>query len=999
MKRGQDHVQRSVLAQDGAAKRNLSDDLHDHRLGCDDDHDRLRGGRRVRRRQQRLRVVATLLVLAALLLPTLAEVGTALAQSCREVLAPAYPNAQIVTLEAGEVIYAHYAEDTYLWPVWEPFPPLPGGILVPQDGMEIQQTEVYYLFHDPGTITEPVAQYADDWNCSTLDTCAAQIGQTIDAVTADLFEMLNCTAAIIFGEPRCTNYDGGSSGFGQPAGIRICNPNPPTPTPTPTALPPPPGCYLWSIPANSDWTHVFTERSVVHSYPTPYTIQYLNQYGGYEDTWSWLTTWDQAINPIIVEPNRLEMFHRYYGPDQPGAGITTPDSKLLVCPVAEGTPTATPTVTPTPGVDLGPGDSRIFVYENWDVVGFQCYSYEGRHVFMSYSLDGQEYTDVNWCDKRPWKRFRLDGDPVWFRLENRHSTESRSFPIDVQTHNDKIIDILLDHQSEYYVLPMQHVYFNILNPSVYSAQCSGSIEDAGDVRLYVNGVLASDSGICDKKSTASGLSAEELSVYGSTGQWTTTRNHAIVTLWQSAQTSTPAPATRTPPPTFTPQASRTPTNTPTATITPTITPTWNPLTPTPTPTATGTATATGTPYATSTPRPTSPPTPTPDPRFDCDICLKLTQIIAKLEIQISLQQTAVALLKTPVVVNVPTDDPRYEQTQVALLETIAAGGTASTATSASTATNTPTASRTPTATPALPRVRAEVSKPGAVREGAGFVAVNLVLSQPHDKSVSVHWETQAGSAVGVLDYVPWSEDITFAPGETVKTVQIIILDDDEGESDESFSVVLSSPDNALLDDFSSAMIQIQDDDRPATPTASNTPTGTLTATSTPAGLPPSDLVCRPTATLQPMNKSPMPDLALVLPTIRPLPTLFATIEISAHVMIDVVQTAQSAIETPMRALETSTANYDWEGGELLSQTAVANVEPGMEWVVLLNPNAPAWTEEGSVLWALAPFLGPLMPIISISLLVVIAQFFLWVLKWLLRLLDIIFGAIELIPGE
>jgi hypothetical protein len=102
----------------------------------------------------------------------------------------------------------------------------------------------------------------------------------------------------------------------------------------------------------------------------------------------------------------------------------------------------------------------------------------------------------------------------------------------------------------------------------------------------------------------------------------------------STATIAPIAPTRTPPPTFTPQASRTPTATPTATITPTITPTWNPLTPTPTPTATGTATPTGTPYATSTPAPTGTPAPTATPTAaifpthvaSCTECIAITPI-------------------------------------------------------------------------------------------------------------------------------------------------------------------------------------------------------------------------------------------------------------------------------------------------------------------------------------------------------------------------------------
>ena len=295
-------------------------------------------------------------------------------------------------------------------------------------------------------------------------------------------------------------------------------------------------------------------------------------------------------------------------------------------------------------------------------------------------------------------------------------------------------------------------------------------------------------------------------------------------------------------------------------------------------------------------------------------------------------------------------------------------------------------------------MRLDVAKSGRVREDAGFVAVNLSLSKPYERPVTVSWETQSGSAVGVLDYVPWSESVTFAPHETVKTVQIVILDDTVAESDETFTVRLYDPIGVVLDDFPSAMVEILDDDRP-TPTS--TLTGTPGPTPTLSHMPPTSAACVATITSIPHNGSPMPDLAITLPTMLPMPTypITATIAVSLTNMLDIVATIQSGLETPLAGIGTATANYSYESGQEAAGTITAQMEPGMEWVALANPAAPAWQEEGGPLWALWPALWPVLPIISITLVVTLLRFFLWVFAWALKIIDIIFKILELIPGE
>ena len=70
-----------------------------------------------------------------------------------------------------------------------------------------------------------------------------------------------------------------------------------------------------------------------------------------------------------------------------------------------------------------------------------------------------------------------------------------------------------------------------------------------------------------------------------------------------------------------------------------------------------------------------------------------------------------------------------------------------------------------------------------VREGPGAVlAFNVMLDRASRETATVDWETLDGSAKAGEDYVAASGTLTFAPGQTVKTVNVAVIDDahDEG---------------------------------------------------------------------------------------------------------------------------------------------------------------------------------------------------------------------------
>jgi len=72
------------------------------------------------------------------------------------------------------------------------------------------------------------------------------------------------------------------------------------------------------------------------------------------------------------------------------------------------------------------------------------------------------------------------------------------------------------------------------------------------------------------------------------------------------------------------------------------------------------------------------------------------------------------------------------------------------------------------------------------------------LSPPSTQTVTVNWATHDGTAVAPGDYASGSGTLTFSPGTTNQFVRIVITPDTHFEFDETFSVQLSSPVNAIL---------------------------------------------------------------------------------------------------------------------------------------------------------------------------------------------------------
>jgi hypothetical protein len=103
----------------------------------------------------------------------------------------------------------------------------------------------------------------------------------------------------------------------------------------------------------------------------------------------------------------------------------------------------------------------------------------------------------------------------------------------------------------------------------------------------------------------------------------------------------------------------------------------------------------------------------------------------------------------------------------------------------------------------------------SVAEASGSVSLPVSLSAPAAGVVTVDYATADGTALTGSDYTGTSGTLTFAPGETVKSITVPILDDTSVESAKSFTVTLSNPVGLLSSSLDAHTVTIVDDDQPA----------------------------------------------------------------------------------------------------------------------------------------------------------------------------------------
>lgn len=84
-------------------------------------------------------------------------------------------------------------------------------------------------------------------------------------------------------------------------------------------------------------------------------------------------------------------------------------------------------------------------------------------------------------------------------------------------------------------------------------------------------------------------------------------------------------------------------------------------------------------------------------------------------------------------------------------------------------------------------------------DGSSNAVFTVSLSEVSAQTVTVAYATVDETATHGLDYQQTTGTLTFNPGETNKTITVVLLEDAASEGAESFSVSLSSPVNATID--------------------------------------------------------------------------------------------------------------------------------------------------------------------------------------------------------
>ncbi len=115
----------------------------------------------------------------------------------------------------------------------------------------------------------------------------------------------------------------------------------------------------------------------------------------------------------------------------------------------------------------------------------------------------------------------------------------------------------------------------------------------------------------------------------------------------------------------------------------------------------------------------------------------------------------------------------------------------------------------------VPAATFSIGGGGAVLEGnAGTqnALVTVRLSEPHPNSVTVNYSTADGTATAGSDYNAVSGKLTFAKGETSKTILVPVRGDRVVEPDESFRVQLSNPTKGTSIANGTGVVAIVDDE-------------------------------------------------------------------------------------------------------------------------------------------------------------------------------------------
>ncbi len=99
-----------------------------------------------------------------------------------------------------------------------------------------------------------------------------------------------------------------------------------------------------------------------------------------------------------------------------------------------------------------------------------------------------------------------------------------------------------------------------------------------------------------------------------------------------------------------------------------------------------------------------------------------------------------------------------------------------------------------------------------VSEGGGSAVISVSRSGDLSAPATVFYQTSNGTASDRSDYSAAIGTLRFAPNQLSKQITVFVTDDVRAETNETFTLILSSPAGALLGTFSSLVVTITDND-------------------------------------------------------------------------------------------------------------------------------------------------------------------------------------------
>ena len=124
-----------------------------------------------------------------------------------------------------------------------------------------------------------------------------------------------------------------------------------------------------------------------------------------------------------------------------------------------------------------------------------------------------------------------------------------------------------------------------------------------------------------------------------------------------------------------------------------------------------------------------------------------------------------------------------------------------------------------------------------VNEGAGTATFTVRLTAVSALPISVDYTTSNGTATAGADFTTTSGTLNFAPGVTVRTITVPIINDTIFEGSEFFNVLLSNATNAFIAD-GTGVGTIKDDGTPSGGTDNDTPTFSVSSPNVTEGVDP-----------------------------------------------------------------------------------------------------------------------------------------------------------------